>query len=160
MLRISQPLLDHTLNHLRRLAPNEGVGLWVGIKGVVEEVVELPNVHPNPQVAYQAEPLALIRAIQEIENRGIELLAIYHSHPTGSTTPSETDKAQAYWRVPYVIYAVQSGALKAYRLPEEVEVVLGIEPTTESGFLPFPRVPNPIPSHSTTERGQEIEGVD
>lgn len=138
MLRICQPLLDRTLAHLRGQAPCEGVGLWAGAKGVVSEVLDLPNVHANPQVAYAAEPTALIRAIRKIEERGLELLAIYHSHPVGSVQPSKTDKTQAYWRVPYVIFALQTNELKAYRLPEEVEVMIGIEQTSDQRlFSPF-----------------------
>jgi proteasome lid subunit RPN8/RPN11 len=130
MLRVPQLLLEHTLAHLHRLAPCEGVGLWAGTKGRVSEVIELPNIHAKPQVAYEAEPLALVRAIGDIEERGLELLAIYHSHPTGPAWPSQSDKTQAFWRVPYVIVALQSGDIKAYRLPEETEVMIQIETQT------------------------------
>jgi proteasome lid subunit RPN8/RPN11 len=128
MLRISQALLGRTLAHLQAQAPHEGVGLWAGHQNRVSAVIDLPNIHILPMVAYQAEPNALLRAVQQIEARGLEVLAIYHSHPVGLARPSETDKSQAYWRVPYVIFALQSGEVKAYRLPEAVEVSLHIEP--------------------------------
>jgi proteasome lid subunit RPN8/RPN11 len=128
MLRISQALFERTLAHLQAQAPHEGVGLWAGRQGRVSEVLALPNIHARPRVAYQAEPNALLRAVQQIERGNQEVLAIYHSHPVGLARPSETDKSQAYWRVPYVIFALQSGEVKAYRLPEAVEVSLHIEP--------------------------------
>lgn len=128
MLRISREELRATLSHLRSEAPNEGVGLWVGKKGRVVRVIPLPNVHELPSSAYNAEPEALIHAVQGLEGEGLELLAIYHSHPKGPALPSQTDKTQAFWRVPYVILALETGELRAYKLPEGEEVTLNVEP--------------------------------
>lgn len=65
--------------------------------------------------------------VQGLEREGLELLAIYHSHPKGSVHPSQTDKTQAFWRVPYVILALETGEVRAYKLPEGEEVLLSIE---------------------------------
>lgn len=127
MLRVSKAVLERTLAHLEAELPNEGVGLWAGRGNRVSQVIPLPNVHPEPRVAYQAEPAALIKAIQELEEGGLELLAIYHSHPTGSAQPSPSDQQQAYWRVPYVIFALQAGQVRAYKLPEGEEVNMVVE---------------------------------
>ena len=40
------------------------------------------------------EPRALISALHEIEAHGWNLQAIYHSHPTGPSTPSAIDIAE------------------------------------------------------------------
>ncbi len=37
---------------------------------------------------------------------GIELLAIYHSHPTSAPVPSKTDLARAFW--PDAVYLIVS----------------------------------------------------
>ncbi|MER3443811.1 MAG: metal-dependent protease of the PAD1/JAB1 superfamily [Meiothermus sp.] len=128
MLRVSQAVLEDTFYHLLSEAPGEGVGLWAGRQGLVERAVPLPNVHPTPRVAYHADPAALLRAVQGLEREGLELLAIYHSHPSGPAQPSPTDRGQAYWRVPYVIFALESGEVRAYNLPEGEEVRLHVEP--------------------------------
>ncbi|WP_022799121.1 Mov34/MPN/PAD-1 family protein [Thermus islandicus] len=115
-------LLRETQAHLEREAPREGVGLWAG-RREVERVIPLPNVHPNPRTGYLAEPLALLRALKEMEREGLSLLAIYHSHPAGPALPSPTDRKEARWRVPYVIFGTDG--FRAFLLPEgrEVEVV-------------------------------------
>ncbi len=127
MLRIPKILLEQTLSHLHSEAPREGVGLWVGKGGRVERIIPLPNVHPRPSSAYKAEPQALIRVVQGLEREGLELIAIYHSHPKGSVHPSQTDKTQAFWRVPYVILALETGEVRAYKLPEGEELGVSVE---------------------------------
>ncbi|RDI96626.1 metal-dependent protease of the PAD1/JAB1 superfamily [Meiothermus sp. QL-1] len=125
MLRVPRACLEQTLAHLRAVWPEEGVGLWLGRAGRVLRVQPLANRHPTPRVAYRADPQALLEALRAAERAGLELLAIYHSHPQGPPCPSEADRAQAYWRVPYVIFDLKGGGFRAYRLPEgeEVEVV-------------------------------------
>ncbi|HEU4740489.1 MAG TPA: M67 family metallopeptidase [Meiothermus sp.] len=125
MLRVPKALLESTWRHLRAESPREGVGLWAGRLGLVTRVLPLPNVDPRPHQSYEADPAELLRALEGLEAAGLEVLAIYHSHPTGPARPSPTDKSKAYWRVPYVIFAIESGQVRAYRLPEGEEV--GVE---------------------------------
>lgn len=130
MLRIPQDCLEQTLGHLQAVLPREGVGLWVGKRGQVRQVWPLENVHPMPQKRYEADPQALTMLLLRIEREGLELVAIYHSHPVGPARPSETDRSQAFWRVPYVIFDMQTGEVRAYRLPEGDEVAIQLEVAT------------------------------
>ncbi|WP_337844380.1 M67 family metallopeptidase [Thermus sp.] len=118
---IPRPLLEETRAHLLKEAPREGVGLWGG-RRVVERVLPLPNVHLSPLTGYLAEPRALLRALKALEAEGMELLAIYHSHPKGPALPSPTDLREARWRVPYVIFGTDG--VRAFLLPEGREVPL------------------------------------
>ncbi|WP_027883231.1 M67 family metallopeptidase [Meiothermus rufus] len=129
MLRVSRTCLEQTLAHLHRVQPAEGVGLWAGREGRVERVWPLVNVHPEPWRAYEAHPQALLEALRALERMGLELLAIYHSHPTGVAWPSSTDRRLAFWRVPYVIVALQTGEVRAFRLPEGEVVPLEVVAT-------------------------------
>jgi proteasome lid subunit RPN8/RPN11 len=40
-------------------------------------------------------PAQQLRAFQELENRGLEMVAIWHSHPAGPARLSPTDLAEA-----------------------------------------------------------------
>ncbi len=122
MLWVPKECLRQTLVHLKGVLPNEGVGLWGGRNGRVAQVWPLENVHKVPAQRYEADPQALIGALQRLRQAGHELVAIYHSHPTGPARPSETDRSQAFWRVPYVIFDMQSCEFRAYFLPEGTEV--------------------------------------
>ncbi|MFN3368387.1 MAG: Mov34/MPN/PAD-1 family protein [Thermus sp.] len=123
VLYVPRRLLEETRAHLDREVPKEGVGLWAG-RREVERVIPLPNAHPEPRVGYLAEPVALLRALREMEKEGLTLLAIYHSHPKGPAFPSPTDIREARWRVPYVIFGTDG--VRAFLLPEgrEIPVVL------------------------------------
>ena len=90
----------------------------------MERVLPLPNVHPNPLTGYLAEPLALLRALKELEREGLSLLAIYHSHPQGPAFPSPTDIREARWRGPYVIFGTDG--FRAFLLPEGQEVGVAV----------------------------------
>ncbi|GAA5338585.1 M67 family metallopeptidase [Thermus antranikianii] len=125
VLYVPRRLLEETRTHLQKEAPKEGVGLWAG-RREVERVIPLPNAHPEPLVGYLAEPLALLRALKEMEKEGLALLAIYHSHPRGPALPSPTDIREARWRVPYVIFGTDG--VRAFLLPEGQEVPMALLP--------------------------------
>ncbi|MDX2004541.1 MAG: M67 family metallopeptidase [Meiothermus sp.] len=127
MLRIPAALLEATLAHLRSELPGEGVGLWIGRRGRVTRVEPLSNHHPSPQTNYAADPAEVLKLLKELDDTDTELLAIYHSHPKSAATPSESDRAQAFWRVPYVIVAMQTQSVRAWRLPEVEEVALYVD---------------------------------
>ncbi|APD08958.1 M67 family metallopeptidase [Thermus brockianus] len=123
ILYVPKKLLEETRAHLQKEAPREGVGLWAG-RREVERVIPLPNAHPNPLTGYLAEPLALLRTLKALEQEGLSLLAIYHSHPAGPALPSPRDIKEARWRVPYVIFGTDG--VRAFLLPEGEEVALAV----------------------------------
>jgi len=124
MLQVPRECLEQTLAHLRAVLPNEGVGLWAGQHHRVLQVWPLENVHAKPQQCYEASPKEVLETLRSIERRGLELVAIYHSHPTGPAVPSDADRLLAFWRVPYVIFALQTGDVRAYWLPQGEEVAV------------------------------------
>lgn len=84
------------LAQVTALYPEEACGLIGGRSGHAERLYPVENILHSP-VAYEMEPLQQIRAMLAIEAEGMELLAIYHSHPDGPARPSSSDVAQAYY---------------------------------------------------------------
>ena len=72
---------------------------------------------------YVADPAELFAALRAGEAEGDDLLAIYHSHPNGRQTPSETDVKEAQYNVVHLIALPQLGALRAFVLGREVREV-------------------------------------
>jgi len=94
--------------HLNAHQPNEACGVLGGQGGRVLKVYPVSNATPSP-VRYTMEPNEQVRAMMEIEERGWELVGIFHSHPAGPPVPSETDVAEAYYPdSAYVICAPDS----------------------------------------------------
>ncbi len=76
--------------------PEEACGLLSGIDQQVHEVISVPNLLHSP-VRYRMDPVQQIWALNHIEERGMELAGIFHSHPSGPDRPSETDIAESYY---------------------------------------------------------------
>ncbi len=127
-LCIKREAWDAIWRHAKSAYPREAVGALVGKDGCVEFAWPLPNVHPRPEVGYRAEPKALLSALKRAEREGLSVLAFYHSHPQGLALPSETDRREAYWDLPYLIVGLQEGKARAWRLPSGEEVVVVVEP--------------------------------
>lgn len=101
-LEIWQAMRDEVV----RWAPEEACGLLAGPSlGQIERVFPVTNRLHSPS-RFEMEPREQIRAFLEIEAAGIELVAMYHSHPTGPANPSPTDLVEfAYPGVAYLIWA-------------------------------------------------------
>ena len=82
--------------HLLGLHPLEGCGLMAGRKGVVQIIYQISN-RINSPVAFEMDPAEQLAAMLDIEERELELLAIYHSHPQGPATPSTVDIRTNYY---------------------------------------------------------------
>ena len=114
--------------HVRRELPRECVGaLGGGVRGEqvqVHALYPLPNVAARPEREYLADPGELLRVMRGMGREGLELVALYHSHPYGPASPSASDRQLAAYPVPYLIADPDAEILRAYLLPggEEVEV--------------------------------------
>jgi proteasome lid subunit RPN8/RPN11 len=87
-------------------APLESCGLLAGSGDVVQRVIPVPNAL-NSTTRYRFDPYAQLAAFDQIEQAGLEILAIYHSHPKGPPHPSPTDVAEASYPVVYVIWSLE-----------------------------------------------------
>ena len=92
--RLSAEIAAQIAEHARSGDPDEVCGLVVGRDDVALAVYPGRNISPTPAVAYEFDPDTLAQMIA-CEDAGLELVAIYHSHPRGPKTPSPTDIAQA-----------------------------------------------------------------
>jgi proteasome lid subunit RPN8/RPN11 len=90
-MRISPDLLEEIVEHARRDAPNECCGLIGAKDGVVTSVHPAENVKASP-LAFEIHGPDAIRIIDEIEDAGAELAAMYHSHTRTEPFPSQTDR--------------------------------------------------------------------
>ncbi len=96
-MRISAGLLEQVVAHATRDAPNECCGVLAVRDGVAVAVHEMENLAASP-LRFEVDGLELNRLLSEIEDRGEELGAIYHSHTRSSPEPSQTDvNFAAYW---------------------------------------------------------------
>ncbi len=116
--------------HVEACAPREGCGLLLGTNGKVREVIRVTNVERST-VRFRMAPEEQLAAFQRMEETGMEMLAIYHSHPAGPDTPSATDVREAAYPVVYIIWSFRGGQWRArgFRIEgeevREVKLVVG-----------------------------------
>jgi proteasome lid subunit RPN8/RPN11 len=103
-LTLSKEQLQKMIAHVDSHAPLEACGLLAGLNSKVEAVLEVTN-QAQSEVRYVMDPIGQLKAFEWIESNGLELIGIFHSHPTGPETVSPTDIAQAAYAVVYVILA-------------------------------------------------------
>lgn len=80
--------------HLSGCLPEEGCGLIGGSVSGSEVwgrlVLPVENLLHSP-VRYRMNPQRQLQALQKIDDTGLQLVGIFHSHPDGPQTPSITD---------------------------------------------------------------------
>jgi proteasome lid subunit RPN8/RPN11 len=115
-----------------RALPNEGCGLLLGTSdGVVVDVLASINVADSAKV-YEIDPGVLLRAYRRVDEEGLEVLGVFHSHTHSGAYPSPTDIQRApdpSWH--YVIVSLLDSPFElcSFRVldgnvtPEAVEVV-------------------------------------
>ena len=100
-------MIDEIVAHSRQEAPNECCGMIGGRDGEAATLYRARNADASP-LRYTVHPQDQFRIMQEIEERGEQLEAIYHSHTGSGAYPSQTDINLAEgWPDPlYVICSV------------------------------------------------------
>jgi len=127
MLRMPKPLLRKIFDHSRQALPHECLGLLVGNGIDAINAIPLNNVSYTPEVEYLADPRQLLEALRSADKAGLEVVAIYHSHPSGPAYPSAADRERAIWRTNYVIIDPLAEEVRAFILPDGEEVELFVE---------------------------------
>ena len=119
MFAIDQESYDQLVAHARAEFPNEACAFLAGSNGRVEKVYTLPNAAASPTF-YVVESRAQLRAMQEMEERGWDLLGIFHSHTFTEAYPSRTDIERAvYPDATYLILSLadqERPVLRAFRI--------------------------------------------
>jgi proteasome lid subunit RPN8/RPN11 len=93
--------------------PNESCAFLLGHNDKVKEILEVRNSDESP-VTFRIESKDLLNAYCLAESKGLQVIAIFHSHPT-KPWPSSTDvKFMEINPIAWVIYSTTDGQLKAF----------------------------------------------
>jgi proteasome lid subunit RPN8/RPN11 len=89
-MRIPPELYEQMIEHARAEAPNECVGLIASRDGDAVRLYRARNAAASP-LRFEIDGAEQIRYHNDIEESGLELGAIYHSHTRTEPAPSQTD---------------------------------------------------------------------
>ena len=102
-MRISRQLLDEIIAHARADAPDECCGMIASSDGEAVAVHRARNAAASP-FRYEMDGMEQYRIQTAIEDAGLELGAIYHSHTRSAPEPSQTDINLAFY--PEALYVI------------------------------------------------------
>lgn len=107
-----------------RASPNESCALLFGKKEnnkmVIKEVFLTKNIEESP-VNFTISNEQLIHGYKEAEEKGLDVIGIFHSHPNSEPYPSTTDKKfMEINPVAWVIFSDISKGFKAYMYESDI----------------------------------------
>ncbi len=102
-MRIARELHDEIVAHARADAPNECCGMVAARNGEAVRIYRARNVAASP-LRYEIDGAEQYRIQMEIEDAGLDLGAIYHSHTRTEPYPSQTDINLAFY--PESLYVI------------------------------------------------------
>jgi proteasome lid subunit RPN8/RPN11 len=134
VLKIKKDHIEFMFQNSRETAPVEACGILVGKRScgekTVERVIPAKNVVASP-IAYEIDAEEILRAFEEAERAGQEVIGFFHSHPLHEPFWSaEDEKKSEYWSgYSFLILSLKTGDFKCYlkareKQVEEEEVVI------------------------------------
>ena len=160
MIAKLSPLIFRLLNKSKMLSPLQIQQLihWAQQKtpqeicGLISQDAQglhlhpLPNTATTPENRFEMDAIALLKHFKRLEAENQQLYAIYHSHPAGSTVPSDEDIRQ--WRQHY---------------PNILMLIIGLHPHTQLSVWKLDQqaqahrlhdVPPPLDAEEALPKGQ------
>ena len=121
---ISESQKKTLVNHANNEKPNESCAILFGRideqKTTVKEIFLTKNIDESP-VNFTISPEQLIKCYKTAEDKKMEVVGIFHSHPNSEAYPSNTDKKFMDSNpVVWLIYSGISNDFKAYVLESDI----------------------------------------
>ena len=120
-LIVPRHLLDEVISHCQETYPKEACGILAGKGGIVQRVYKMRNIE-NSCVSYMMDPNEQFSIMKEIKKSGLDMTAIYHSHPDLEAYPSQKDiKLASYPDSLYLIISLlnKEPKTKAFTIKNE-----------------------------------------
>ena len=119
MLTLARSYVDEMIAHAREDVPNECCGIIAADDGAAKKLYRAVNAEASPY-RYNVDPKDLLRIYRDLDDRGWDVMVIYHSHTHTEAYPSPTDTSLAAWPdAYYVIVSLEDEAnpvVRAFRI--------------------------------------------
>lgn len=90
-VKMSRMLATRLLFEAQKQPDAEVCGFLSQRDGIPYEIYPVTNVAADPARRFEMDPAGQIAALRNMRDRGEEMLAIYHSHPSAPPEPSVHD---------------------------------------------------------------------
>ena len=126
---LNQKQIDTLVQHAEACRPSESCAMLLGTLGDqqwnVKEVFLSRNAHDDSKTSFIIAPEELLQGYQLAEEKQLELVGVFHSHPQTAASPSNFDKKfmKINGSVPWIIFSGMNTDLKAFMLDEDMEEI-------------------------------------
>jgi len=90
MLKIYQKIVDEIYRHALKEAPLEACGYLAGKKNIITKNYPMTNIDES-RVHFTFDVNEQFRVMRDARSNGLEIIAVYHSHPSSPARLSEED---------------------------------------------------------------------
>ena len=104
-MKIEQSVIDEIIRQASQEAPNESCGYLLGKDDTVTENYPMENIDHSPE-HFSFAPKDQFAALRYAREKGLRILANWHSHPASPSRPSQEDLRLA--NDPTIRYAILS----------------------------------------------------
>ncbi len=129
MLYIDEQYAREMVAHALEDDPNECCGILAGKDGEILNLYRMANIEASPY-RYRMDPKELLKVYHEIDDRGWEIVGIYHSHTHSEAYPSATDVRLATWpEALYILISLlhkENPPIRAFRIEDSAVTEEGV----------------------------------
>ena len=119
-ITLSQSIKKTLIQHAENENPNESCAILYGDGDTVSDVFLTKNIEESP-VNFTISNDQLIEGYKIAEERKLQVIGIFHSHPNSEAYPSSTDKKFMHSNpVVWIIYSGANKNFKAYVLESDI----------------------------------------
>jgi [CysO sulfur-carrier protein]-S-L-cysteine hydrolase len=116
MIKLPQKILDTIITQAKDEAPDEACGYLAGTGKTAELRIPMTNVDHSPE-HFSFDPAEQFAAVKQVREAGLELFAVYHSHPETPARMSDEDIRLANDpNTAYIITSLADGKTKAFSI--------------------------------------------
>ncbi len=131
-LRIPNSIFVDMVAQAKTEAPIEACGILAGRDGAVKKLYKMTNTDQSRR-HFTMVPEEQFKVAKETRASGLEMVAIYHSHPESPARPSEEDIRMALTPdIVHVIVSIQEPAkpdVKAFRIEDSSVTAIPVKIT-------------------------------
>jgi proteasome lid subunit RPN8/RPN11 len=109
------------IDHAKAEYPYECCGMIAGRDESVSKIVKMKN-EVRSSIEYSMDDASLKLELEKLDDEGLDLIGVYHSHPTSRAYPSNVDISKAVFpEIDYVIISLMdkdNPEIKNYKIKD------------------------------------------
>lgn len=94
-MKITRKIIREIVDHAKKEAPFEACGYLALKDGIITFSYALTNIDKSNE-HFSFDPKEQFMAVKDARSKGLEMCAVYHSHPASPARPSQEDIKLAY----------------------------------------------------------------